>query len=535
MEERTTPDERFTGEPDPDRPDARPESGDTLGGGAEQAKPSRDVAAVASSESGQPDEFGQTDVSGGPAALGEPDAPGAPAWRARLAEALAGRMPVWAVVAVAGAAALTLLVVALLLWPAHRASQAPDVPGAGGPRMADNGTADTGGLGGPDGLGHDGLVYEEALGGPLEESVKRVDYALVQAMAQSGVGPDALEIRDVDVRAVLGQSYHVQTLSIELTGAVDPFARTLAANLDRWATNATLARAEDGSWTVTVFGRRTHRLYLQGHDAVPRPGAAGNARLVVVIDDLGESVTFARRLAALPYPVTFSIWPLATHAREVEDLAVDAGREVLVHQPMEPMGYPRVRPGRGSVFVSMDPAEIRRVVASNLDRLPRAVGLNNHMGSRFTQDRRGVDAVLEELRARHLFILDSLTHPASVVMEEAAREGVPALQRDVFLDVVRDRSAILRQLHKARRLAEHTGAAVAIGHPFPETLQALRDFAAESADVRIVTLARLGGFADPAGSGGAQAAARAPDQAFARPPARGAGQAPAAAAARPAY
>ena len=201
--------------------------------------------------------------------------------------------------------------------------------------------------------------------------------------------------------------------------------------------------------------------------------------LAIVIDDLGESVSFAEGLAKLDVPVTFSIWPGSSHMERVARLAHAAGRDVLLHQPMEPMNYPKVNPGPGAVLVSMEPERIRRVVAENLDRVPFALGFNNHMGSRFTQNGSAVAAALGGVSERKMFVLDSLTHPRTKVSREAQKLGVPVLRRDIFLDVVRDEDAIVRQLRKAEQVALGKGYAVAIGHPFPETLAALRRWSGE--------------------------------------------------------
>ena len=201
--------------------------------------------------------------------------------------------------------------------------------------------------------------------------------------------------------------------------------------------------------------------------------------LVIVIDDLGLSLRFARELAELPLDITFSVLPRLRHSADVVALANEKGRELMLHQPMEPMAYPETSPGEGALFGSMTGKQLRAVVRDNLVRVPGARGLNNHMGSRFTQDYRGVYAMLEELRGRGLFVLDSLTHPRSVLAKLVAEQEIPVLRRDVFLDVVRSADAVQHQLRKAESIALRKGRAVAIGHPFEETLEGLRRWSAE--------------------------------------------------------
>ncbi|MGE4299789.1 MAG: divergent polysaccharide deacetylase family protein [Desulfovibrionaceae bacterium] len=328
-------------------------------------------------------------------------------------------------------------------------------------------------------ISQDAQPYEESLGGPVEDNVRRIDVALLRAMDALDLPQGAMELRDVAVIAHKTDFFHFQTIVVRTTDGGLAFLAELRRQLHALGTDALVVEEGRGAWSVSVLGRQTHRLLF----APSKPGApippvaplapAGGAQLVVVIDDLGENVAFARKLAALDFPVTFSVWPQSTHAAEVARLAHEAGREVLIHQPMEPQGYPRIKPGAGALLVEMDAARIAGIMSANLDRVPFAVGVNNHMGSRFTQDEAGLAATLGVLKARGLFMLDSFTHPASQVVPMALRVGVPVYKRDVFLDVVRDTRAILHQLEKAAAVALHNGRAIAIGHPNRETLEAL--------------------------------------------------------------
>lgn len=207
------------------------------------------------------------------------------------------------------------------------------------------------------------------------------------------------------------------------------------------------------------------------------PGQA--ARMVLVMDDLGESMGVAQTLARLSFPVTFAVWPRSSHAREVAETGHAAGREIIIHQPTEPLRFPEVNPGPGALLVSLPDAEIEARVRDSLRRVPFAVGMNNHMGSRFSRDRRGTAAMVRPLKERGFFVLDSLTHPGSVLHAEAKRAGLPVVKRDIFIDVDPSRENVLRQLRKAERIALATGSAIAIGHPLPGTLAALKEWDAQ--------------------------------------------------------
>jgi polysaccharide deacetylase 2 family uncharacterized protein YibQ len=234
----------------------------------------------------------------------------------------------------------------------------------------------------------------------------------------------------------------------------------------------------------------------KGPDAALPPAASlprgRDARLCIVMDDLGAKRQPTQRLLALDYPVTLAFWPHGPFTREGAEAAAAAGREVLIHQPMEPVGYPGVRPGPNVLLAGMDPVGIRAVLASSMAAVPHASGLNNHMGSRFTRSVAGVDTVIDFLREHGLFMLDSVTHPDSVFAAEGRRLGLEHYRRDVFLDVERSRAAVLEALRKAESLALRNGKAVAIGHPLPETLDALEHFAAmRNKGIRIVRLRDL--------------------------------------------
>ena len=196
--------------------------------------------------------------------------------------------------------------------------------------------------------------------------------------------------------------------------------------------------------------------------------------LAVIIDDLGYNGAVSHAMMALPADLTLAILPGGDHSRTLAQLGQAAGREILLHQPMEPQDYPRISPGPGALFVTMDTATIQRVLRRNLERFPEAVGVNNHMGSRFTSDPHAMDAVMTVLRERHLFFIDSRTAESTVGMKRAVAGRVPTASRDVFIDNTPEVDAILHQLAILERRAGREGGAIGIGHPYPETLAALR-------------------------------------------------------------
>lgn len=351
-----------------------------------------------------------------------------------------------------------------------------------GPAEAANATAPDAAEGGYQG-------FEETLGVPLERVVRQIDYALVETLLLTGYDPHAIAIAEVEARTWHDETYHFQRLHVTLDEEPDRFIETLRGTLGKWAPEAGL-RTDKDAWTVSVLGAETHALEFAAVE--PEPAARAAGELAVVIDDLGRSVSFADALAALPFPVTFSVLPHQPHSREVAALAVKASREVLVHLPMEPKGYPAVNPGPGALFTAMTPDDLRRALVADLDEVPGAHGANNHMGSKFTQTGPAMAVVMKELRRRSMFFLDSLTAPRSTGVDQARAAGVAVYRRSVFLDNIRDTDAIVRQLEKAERIASTSGQAVAIGHPYPETLAALRRWGrARGTSARVVPVGTL--------------------------------------------
>lgn len=203
--------------------------------------------------------------------------------------------------------------------------------------------------------------------------------------------------------------------------------------------------------------------------AVPRP----DARIAIVIDDLGNDRGALERIAAWRFPVAGAVLPgLPGSAATAQHLA-RSGKEVLLHLPMEPDGYPRVQPGPGVVLKSDSDERIAEIVAEDLDTVPGAVGVNNHMGSAATADPRVMRAVVRVLSGRGLFLLDSRTTEASVARRVAAEAYVPAVSRRVFLDSVPTAGAIDRSFRELVAKARKDGSALAIGHPYPETMAML--------------------------------------------------------------
>lgn len=203
--------------------------------------------------------------------------------------------------------------------------------------------------------------------------------------------------------------------------------------------------------------------------SVPR----GRPMIAVVLDDVGVARSHAELAIDMPAVITLSFMTYADGVADMAERARAKGHELMLHVPMEPLDGD-VDAGPHALTVDLPAGELLKRLGWGLDRFPGYVGINNHMGSRFTQDERGMRVVLAELKRRGLLFLDSRTIGTTIGDKLAARMGVAHVMRDVFLDDEMDQAAVMKQLAYAERVAASKGHAIAIGHPHPATIAALR-------------------------------------------------------------
>jgi polysaccharide deacetylase 2 family uncharacterized protein YibQ len=212
--------------------------------------------------------------------------------------------------------------------------------------------------------------------------------------------------------------------------------------------------------------------------------------LALVIDDVGRDLDALEQLLALRLDLTFSVLPHARHTKQSLAAIRRRSREILVHLPMAPTDLTRITDE--TVVLGRD-APLERALDACLDRVPGAVGASNHMGSRLSAMPEAVSRVLRGIARRGLWFLDSRTTSHSLFCTRARSEGVPCVERDVFLDDPPRPETVTGRLAEAMQLARKQGKAVAIGHPLPATIALLRhlDRLEQPRRVRIRRLSRL--------------------------------------------
>lgn len=196
-------------------------------------------------------------------------------------------------------------------------------------------------------------------------------------------------------------------------------------------------------------------------------------QVALIIDDCGQWEGTERGIIALPIPVTLSVLPHVHYTTQIAQEAAGAGKGVMLHVPMEPLSH--MNPGPGEIKTAMTDDEIAKQMEDDVAQVPLAKGMNNHEGSEATADDRVMKDVIAVAKEHDLFFIDSRTNAKSVGAADASDAGVLTASRDVFLDNHADVAYTESMLERAVKIAKENGSAIAIGHPKPTTLEAIRE------------------------------------------------------------
>lgn len=212
-------------------------------------------------------------------------------------------------------------------------------------------------------------------------------------------------------------------------------------------------------------------------------------KIAIIMDDVGYNLDRGMRAARLPAAITLAVLPFTANAQALSQTARDLGKEVILHQPLESLV--ERRPAAGTLTLAMSPSSIQRNFAQALEWLPNCIGVSNHAGSRFTQDPDSMNALMEVVRRRGLFYVDSRTTPDTVAQAVAKRWGVPFVRRDVFLDHKVNREFIEKAFALALRIAARRGYVVVIAHPHLMTIEFLEQVLPTLSNVSLVPVSEL--------------------------------------------
>lgn len=227
--------------------------------------------------------------------------------------------------------------------------------------------------------------------------------------------------------------------------------------------------------------------------SIPRPAPRKPLPSVaLIIDDMGYDKKIAQKFAQLDATLTFSILPYSPFQERIARIARSKGLEVMIHMPMEPVEYPHVDPGPGTLLTSMSPDELIDQLDQNLNTLPGVKGINNHMGSRLTSESTQMYQIFSILKKRGLFFIDSRTTAESLCKPSARLLQVPFAQRDVFIDHDQNPGFIRNQFKELIRIAKKNGEAVGIMHPHSTTLKVLQEMIPDlKRQVRLVPASKI--------------------------------------------
>ena len=225
---------------------------------------------------------------------------------------------------------------------------------------------------------------------------------------------------------------------------------------------------------VRVSDRITHQLTFVS--SIPSTlKTALRPKIAIVIDDLGGENKISQELLRWDVPITFSILPFTPYSKILAGEAHRKGKEVILHLPMEPYGYPQTRPGEGVLLEEMDEARLLRQLSKDIEAVPYIKGVSSHMGSRLMENPEKIRTVFSELKRRGLFFLDSRTTPQSVGLQVAQTVGLKAMERSIFIDNSSTEEDIKQQLEQLIQLSLSKGRAIGIGHPHLSTLKSIKE------------------------------------------------------------
>jgi polysaccharide deacetylase 2 family uncharacterized protein YibQ len=322
-------------------------------------------------------------------------------------------------------------------------------------------------------------LFEEAYSNGLNSLLVEVELAIYKSLSQLGVVPSQVEFRKVVPRSLKATHWDYAELEVQLSRGQDlaKALKLLGANLTdvsgkvTWKTSKRTATGLE--IVIKANGISTHRVALQKkkEEPVVKPSPPTLPKIAIVIDDLGYDGRLARGFLEIDGPLSFSVLPYGTFSRSISRKVKASGRDLLLHLPMEPREYPEVNPGDGALLVGMSDTTLIQKLTEDLNAIPDVVGVNNHMGSRFSEHEHKMTLVLQELKKRHLFFLDSKTSGKTKGYRLALQMGIPTSERDVFLDNIQEPQAIRRQIKRLVQLAHLRGSAIGIAHPHEITLE----------------------------------------------------------------
>jgi polysaccharide deacetylase 2 family uncharacterized protein YibQ len=345
-------------------------------------------------------------------------------------------------------------------------------------------------------------VFETYPSGGIETEIKEIDQRIYDALLDLNIPAGDVIFKAVESKRNREDSWHLSELEIRVPTTLQQsrikqtFIKQLSERIQKKSLQFGLGTQQELILDLSVNGHHTHRLvFVKLREKKPLELLPLSfPRVAIIIDDLGYDEDIASKFMLLDGVMSFSVLPHSPFQKTIATAIYHSGRDVLVHLPMEPTEYPQVDPGVGALLSSMTPDDLLDQLQKDLDAVPFAIGVNNHMGSKLTQDSAIMRQIFTILKKRNLFFIDSRTSPRSCCQQSARLLKLKYAQRHVFLDHVQEQNAIRFQIKRLIGMARKYGKAIGIGHPYPTTWEVLsRELPNIKNQVKLVRVSELVG------------------------------------------
>jgi len=280
------------------------------------------------------------------------------------------------------------------------------------------------------------------------------------------------------------------------TEDIEKIKNTLSSKLQKigmFVVKGKTINADGPGFSARIAFKSTGTAVVSKPEPVKKPVNFKGPKMAIVIDDCGYSIPLANKLAALKYPVTFAIIPHTPHDRDTAAIARKSGKTVFLHQPMQPMSYPKNDPGKGGILMSHTKPIIEGLLAKNMEEIGKIDGFNNHMGSAITQDKTKMTQILSYMKRYTNVFFDSKTSSKTVGYDTCIELGMKCALNNTYLDNSNEAADIEKMVSRCAAIAKRNGQCIIIGHLRPNTVKVLHDYLpkVEKEGVKVVSILDL--------------------------------------------
>ncbi|MGL4721941.1 MAG: divergent polysaccharide deacetylase family protein [Desulfovibrionaceae bacterium] len=325
----------------------------------------------------------------------------------------------------------------------------------------------------------------------LSEKIRYFDLLLLQTISDFDYDINVLSLLSTQRRIYRNSWYFYQEFTI--SGTISKtFLQEIVELEQIYPKSFSINNVGNTHIKVFIDGIITHTIYIP--NVPPKNAQQTDTYMTIIIDDIGENIDTVKQLLQLPFSMTYALWPFSSKTQASMNLLKKHKQEMIIHMPMEPDGYPKIHSGKGTLLSTMKGRILHRHIKKAIEAVPHAIGMNNHMGSKATQSTNFVISLIQYIKQEYpeFIIVDSVTHPRSILHSTARKMNVLTAKRHVFLDHERTREHTLKQLKETERLSKKYGKALAIGHPAPTTIAALQCWSkTRNTTIKIISLKKF--------------------------------------------